>query len=231
MIRKLIASIVVACATTVGAQAALLELGLAIDGSGSIGTTDFNLQRQGYVNALTDLLPTDGTVAVGVWVFGSSVSQVFNEQIIDSAAKKAALITSISNLVYPNGSSTALGPAITNAAARLLQNDIVGDRQVIDVSTDGFGNSGINQVTARDNALAAGIEQINGLLVGSSASSTFVGGTGSFSIAADTFADFEAALRRKLTIEITGGVPDAGSTLAMLGIGCVTIAGLRRRFA
>jgi hypothetical protein len=43
-----------------------LELALVIDSSGSISSSDFTLQKTSYVNALTALLPKDGSVAIEV---------------------------------------------------------------------------------------------------------------------------------------------------------------------
>jgi hypothetical protein len=206
-----------------------LELALCIDASGSIGSTAFNLQKQGYYNALSALLPTDGSVAVGVWKFTTADSLVFSEQIISSAADKTALLNAINGMTYTGG-NTALGPSIVDAYTRLVQNDIVGTRKIIDVSTDGEGNVGISQVTARNNALAAGIDQVNGVLVGAAASSTFVGGAGSFYEVATTYADFETALSRKIQKEVYG-TPDIASTLSLMGFGFVALAGVRRRLA
>ena len=67
-----------ACLSTVAAfglaatsaNAATLELGLAIDGSGSMSVAEFNLQRDAYISVLSDItvLPRDGTTAIGIKV-------------------------------------------------------------------------------------------------------------------------------------------------------------------
>lgn len=226
MNKKLWIGLMALCAITFNAKAIPLELGLAIDGSGSISSANFSLQRTGYVNALTDVLPIDGSVAVGVWQFGTTVTQVFAVTLIDSAAAKTALINAIAGMTQVGG-NTALGPAIQTAATALLGNAITSDRQVIDVSTDGEGNTGISQTTASANALAAGIDQINGLGIGAGANLNFVGGTGSFGVTATSFATFESTLTTKLHREITGA-PDAGNTLILLSLGILGLAGLRR---
>jgi len=229
MTKKVIIALLAASAVTFSAKAVNLELALCIDNSGSISVSDFNLQKNGYVNALTTYLPTDGSVAIGVWDFESVDHLVFNELVISSAADKTALINAIAGISYIGG-NTALGDSITDAYRRLVQSDIVGARKVIDVSTDGLGNVGVDQVTARNSALAGGIDQINGLLIGAGASGTFVGGTDSFSIAVSSFTDFNNAIQKKLQTEIQG-VPDAGSSLALLGFGLVIVAGVKRRIA
>jgi hypothetical protein len=189
------------------AEAIPLELGLAIDGSGSIGLTDFNLQKAAYASVLSNLsvLPQDGSVAIGVWLFSNNVTLRFPTTVIDGTTI-VLLINAINGMPFPN-STTALGPAIQAAATDLLGNSISSDRQVIDVSTDGIGNVGINQVTAANNAITAGIEQVNCIGVGGSANCNFIAGTGAFAVDVSDYSGFEAALRLKIIHEVTGGDP------------------------
>jgi hypothetical protein len=228
-ILQLLAAVFLAAPVTT--QAATI-LGLALDRSGSISASDFNLQKNAYLSVLADptVLPTDGSVAIGVYSFGATAVTHFPAAYINGA-NLPDLLTAISSITQFSSGATALGPVIQLAAADMWSlSGNSSDKHVIDVSTDGFGNTGINQVTARDNALALGIDQINGLLVGSGASSTFVGGTGSFSITVDNFADFETALERKIVREVNP-TPEAGSTVALLGCALLGLAYARRRLA
>ncbi len=80
---------------------------------------------------------------------------------------------------------------------------------------------------------------INGLpILGSEANldtwyqNNIVGGTGSFLIAANSFADFQNAVYQKLYREIHGGDVPEPSSLGMLGFGLMALVGfvaLRRR--
>jgi hypothetical protein len=200
-----------------------LELAIVIDSSGSISAADFATQKTSYVNALTALLPTDGSVAVEVINFSSNVVVQFPEQVIGSAAARTALTNSIAAMPKL-GTNTAIGDAIAQAATDLLTPAINGLRQIIDVSTDGVSNTGQNDVTAAANAVAAGIEQVNCLGVGGMANCNFIAGTGSFSINAANFAAFEGALTTKLAREI--GVPEPASlallATALIGAGIAT---------
>lgn len=229
--RRLALSAVGLCAAfSASANAATLELGLAIDGSGSISGSDFNLQRQAYVNVLSLLtvLPRDGSVAIGVKLFATNVTNVFSMAEITNA-NHAALISAISGMVQPGGLTNIAG-AISDFSTEIFSNSITSTRQLIDVSTDGFNNVG-NLNTARIGALAAGIDQINCIGIGSIANcGNVIGGTGSFSVNATNFNDFEAALRRKITIEVNGGIPEP-TTWAMLiaGFGLVGSAMRRRK--
>ena len=128
--------------------------------------------------------------------------------------------------------------AINYAVPMFSQNGYEGSRWVIDVSGDGSQNDGANTASARNTALASGVNAINGLpILGSEANlaawyqNNIVGGTGSFLIAASSFNDFENAVYQKLYREITGDVPEP-SSLGMLGFGLAALAGfvaLRRR--
>jgi hypothetical protein len=218
-------------AAPVTTQAATI-LGLALDRSGSISAADFTLQKNAYINVLQDpgVLPTDGTVAIGLYSFGATAVTHFPAAYI-TGANLPNLIAAITNLTQFNSGATALGDVIQMASLDMWAlSSNTSDKHVIDVSTDGAGNIGLNQVTARNNALTLGIDQINGLLVGSASSSSFVGGTGSFAVSVDTFADFETALERKIVKEVKP-TPEAGSTVALLGCALLGLAYARRRLA
>jgi hypothetical protein len=210
------------------ADAAVIGLSLLIDQSGSITPTNYALQKSGYINALSALLPTDGSVALEVKQFGSTVQSVFALQTI-TAATKVTLLANL-NAMFQTGGLTATGPAIQSAAADLL--GFAGlTRRIIDVSTDGFGNVGINESLAAANAVAAGINQVNVLCIGGAANCGFNTGAGSFNVPA-TFANFEASLTGKLAREITPGVPEPATWAMMLiGFAGLAFAGSRRRAA
>jgi hypothetical protein len=234
MIRKSILASVVAAAAIAGtARADILELALVIDGSGSISSSDFELQRDGYVNALSDIavLPLDGTVAIGVWQFSGQtgpggIVQLEYPTTFITAATLPGLVAAL-NGMSQIGLNTAIGDGIQTAAADLLGNALTSDRQVIDVSTDGVNNRGVDPAVAAAAAIAAGIEQVNGLGIGGAANLSWVP-AGSFAVNVPDFDAFEDAIKRKIRREVTG-TPDGGMTLALLGSGLFGLALARRR--
>ncbi len=238
-LKKFIAGILVALplATMAGKAEAVpipVELMLAIDGSGSIGGAEFTLQRDAYISVLgSALISTTGEIAIGVVQFGSEspdfsipvISTVHALTVIDSAAKKAALIASLTGMTQIGG-NTPIAAAIAAAQAALTGLDHANGNEIIDVSTDGMGNIG-NEDTAADAAIAAGVEQVNCIGIGGGADCGFIAGAGAFSIAAADFAAFEAGLRNKIAQEV-GEIPEP-ATLGILGFGLAGFAFMRRR--
>lgn len=214
---------------TTSANAAILELGLAIDGSGSMSVAEFNLQRDAYVSVLGDasVLPRDGTTAIGIKLFSSTVVTVFTMAEI-TAANHGALIAAIAGMTRPGG-STSISGAIKDFTTEIFSNGITSTRQIIDVSTDGVNNVG-NLNLERTNAIAAGIDQINCIGIGVGANcAPVIAGAGSFGLNATTFGEFETALRRKILIEVKG-VPEPGTWLMMIfGFGLAGTALRRQR--
>lgn len=214
------------------AQAAVeLELGLGIDGSGSISSSEFNLQRTAYVNVLSNpgVLPLDGSVAIGVKLFSSGVSTIFPVTAITNA-NIASLIAAINGMVRPGG-STNINATISAFADEFFSNAIDSNRQIIDISTDGFNSFG-SLASTNAAALAAGVDQINCIGIGpGSDCREVVAGVGAFSVTATDFAAFETSLENKIRTEVgTSTVPEPATWISMiLGFGLVGSALRRRR--
>jgi hypothetical protein len=222
-----------------------LELSLLVDVSGSIDASEYALQTQGYANAFLD--PTvqaaifanpTGAIAVNFiqWSGSAEQSQSVGWTLISNTAEANAFAAAILAAGRPFNGSTAPGSAINFAVPLFGSNAFDAPRQVIDVSGDGRENDGANTATARDNALAAGIDQINGLdILGEVGLHTFyqdniVAGTGSFLLDVTGFATFDAGIKDKLTKEIKGEAPEPAS-IALFGVGLAGLGILRRKKA
>jgi hypothetical protein len=194
-----------------------LELSLLVDVSDSISSQEYALQIGGYKQAFTNLSSkfgggSFGSVAVNFieWSGATQQRQSIPWTLLNSQASAIQFANTIGSLVRPYAGSTAPGSAINFAVPLFSTNEYDGNRWVIDVSGDGTQNAGASTSQARNAALAAGVDNINGLAI-STGSSTFLkswyeqniqGGAGSFVLAANGFQDFGRAIEQKLGREL-----------------------------
>ncbi|MFP4183765.1 MAG: DUF1194 domain-containing protein [Halorhodospira sp.] len=208
--------------------APITELGLGIDGSGSIDSDDFDLQIDAYRNVLTDssIVPQDGSIAIGIWMFSSSVSSLYSTTVIDSSTSSVSdLDDALVDVDQPEGQTDIAG-AISTAADDLLTNGIDSSRQIIDISTDGDQTVSGNPDNAASTAVNDGIEQVNCLGIGTGADCGFTEGAGSFDLTASDFDDFEGSLEGKIVRETQVPAP---ATLALFGLGLLTMGAVSAR--
>lgn len=196
-----------------------LALVLAVDASGSVDETRFDLQKQGYAAAfrtrqVLEAIRSGPTQAIAVtmvqWTGPALQIQVVPWMRIgdvDSAEAFANAIMAAPRQLF--GGGTSISGAIDYAMTLWRESPYRALRQVIDISGDGANNRGRPASFARDEAVRAGVG-INGLPILSLDpgldlyyQTNVIGGPGAFVIAAQNYDTFAAAILRKLISEIS----------------------------
>lgn len=218
-------------AITPGAAVALcsdLSLVLSIDASGSIDNDEFSMQSRGYAAAFRNLevlqtLRDAGTVDLAAVVWGDSefVPQVLDWQRIIYAEDAEKFAKQIEGFRRNVTGDTGLGAGVTAAIDLLENGSRCHGRKVINVSGDGRET---NKARSRRSLLPlafspplAYVQQrardlditINGLAIidvefdlADYYSERLITAPGSFVMQIDSYADFGAAIVRKLVREI-----------------------------
>jgi len=196
-----------------------IELAFVVDASGSIDEAETRLQRQGYVDALTNpkvLSSITGGLTGGIAVAyiefaadGCNRLSVPWTRIHDqaSAAAFGQRILAVPLQFCPGGN--AIGDALSFAAHTIETNGFKGTRRVIDISGDGPNTVGSSVEFARDRIVATGVT-INGLVIHRPSMpnldqyfrNAITGGPGSFVIKADDRKTFAEAILKKMILEI-----------------------------
>jgi len=202
-----------------------LKLVLATDVSRSIDDTEMQLEREGTADAFLDPAVINaiqsgalGKIAVAAFDFSSpEMNQVtINWRIIHDRASAIAFAETLRHTPRSDGRRTSISGALETAALLLTSSeaDIVTSRNVIDVSGDGPNNDGNPMQEVHDKIVAQNIT-INGLPVMDDAANGYypnldkyyagcvAGGKGAFVVVVRKYADFSAAMRHKLILEIS----------------------------
>jgi len=204
-----------------------LQLVLAVDVSRSIDEVEAELQRRGYVEALTNQRVIDAILSgehkrialcYTEWAGTHYQVVVIDWNVIDTPNAARRFADKLAEAPRASQSWTAVGAALAFAAQRFETSGFESKRRVIDVSGDGRTNDGPPAELVRDKLVAQGIV-INGLPVMMNRTNfgrppdtgldkyyeeNVIGGPGSFMISAESFDDFGRAVRSKLIREISG---------------------------
>ena len=204
-----------------------LQLVLAVDVSRSIDEVEAELQRRGYIEALTNERIIDAilsgenrriAVCYTEWAGTHYQVVVLDWSVIDSPAAARRFADKLAEAPRQSQSWTAVGAALAHAGQRFDNTGFVSRRRVIDISGDGRTNDGQPAELVRDRLVNQGIV-VNGLPVMMNRANfgrppdlaldkyyeeNVIGGPGSFMIVADDFEQFGRAVRTKLVREISG---------------------------
>ena len=204
-----------------------LQLVLAVDVSRSIDEVEAELQRRGYIEALTNDRVIDAILSgenkrialcYTEWAGTHYQMVVIDWTVIDSAAAARRFAEKLAEAPRQSQSWTAVGAALAHAGQRFDNSGFVSKRRVVDISGDGRTNDGPPAELVRDRLVQLGIV-VNGLPVMMNRTNfgrppdltldkcyeeNVIGGPGSFMIVADNFDHFGRAVRTKLVREISG---------------------------
>ena len=217
--------------TRAGATPVDTERVLAVDISYSMDPEEQQLQREGYIAALTSRefmaalrggMHARAAVTYFEWAGPYDQRIVVPWRLIDGPESADGVAADIARAPYRRASRTSISGALQFAKPLFDASGFNGIRRVVDVSGDGANNSGPPVEIARDDVLAAGIT-INGLPIMLKRPSTFtldidnldiyyedcvIGGPGAFIVPIHNRDQFRDAIRTKLVLEIAGGSPE-----------------------
>ena len=198
---------------------------LAVDVSYSMDPEEQQIQREGYIDAITSRefmaairAGSHGKVALTYFEWAGPDDQkiIVPWRVIEGPETADAFAGEIARAPYRRASRTSIGGALMFAKPLFAASGFRGLRRVIDVSGDGPNNSGPLVVPQRDDIVAAGIT-INGLPLMLNRPNSFsmdiadldiyfedcvIGGPGAFVIPVRDRAQFKEAIRTKLIMEV-----------------------------
>ena len=233
-VRRALAAIALAFAphhAAAQAQGVDLELVLAVDVSRSMDFEEQELQRDGYAAAFrhAEVIAAIasgplGRIAVTYveWAGPGVQTVVIPWTVIASPEDAFAFADKVATAEILRERGTSISSGLEFAAGLFAGSGVEGLRRAIDVSGDGPNNMGLPVTRVRDEVVAAGIT-INGLPIMLRPGGGFgafgiadldvyyedcvIGGPGAFIVTVDKLAQFPAAIRRKLVLEIAGVLP------------------------
>ncbi len=192
-----------------------IELCTAIDASGSIGMTDFQLQLNGLANAIEDptVVPPDGSITLSVVQFSSSASIDEGYGIPPIVIDSPTTATTVANQIrafkkFEGGTSIQAG---IDLCAK--QFTFKTDKQVIDISTD--GQAAVSKEFL-ETLMANGVDAIHAIGVGSGIDKANLEETirpqppcteCGFLLLVNNFKNYQQAIKAKMIAEITGTTP------------------------
>jgi hypothetical protein len=206
------------------------ELVLAVDVSYSMDPEEQQLQREGYIAALTSREFMEALrggmhakVAITYFEWAGPYDQriIVPWRLIDGPESAGGVADEIARTTYRRASRTSISSALQFAKPLFDASGYNGIRRVVDISGDGANNSGQPVVMVRDDLVASGIT-INGLPILLKRPNTFtmdienldvyyedcvIGGPGAFIIPIHNRDQFKEAIRTKLVLEVAGRMP------------------------
>lgn len=192
-----------------------VALALAVDISGSVDPSEYELQMQGLADALRDgavseaLVREEAAVMLVQWTGSGRQEVTIPWTRLLSFEDTEGLATKIENAPRRwRNFSTAIGDALEFTVAQ-WGNAPICRRKIIDVSGDGPSNEGRDPVSMHPELAALGIT-VNAIAIEESEPdltayfyTELIRGEGAFVVTAATFEDYPIRIRQKLLREVT----------------------------
>ena len=224
-----------------------LELSLVIDSSGSISAGEFSQQIDGYAQAFRQSAVIDSIVnaangvAVNTILFAGTATEVISFQHLQTEQDVLDFSDALGAIERITG-GTNIAAGIDLAEETLNTNAFESGNLIIDVSGDGRQNTDGDPAVSRDVAISAGVTRINGIAIGADDllayyAANVVGGVDAFALQASGFDEFDAAIARKIQLEVGAPPPTtpevvatpAPGALGLIGLGVFALGWMTRR--
>lgn len=210
--------LILAGATMAAARPVDLQLILAVDCSLSVDGAEYRLQMDGLSAALSDPKVVDairsgprGAIALSVVQWAGHDAQHVTLPWIRIAGPRSAQAVAARIAAMPratDGGATSVSAVMRFALTHFMDSPHIGDRQVLDISSDGRHNHGpVLDIVRRE--VAATDIQVNALTIlndypglDSYYRKEIILGLGAFVEPARDYEDYRRAMRRKLLREI-----------------------------
>ncbi|SMP29375.1 Ca-activated chloride channel family protein [Shimia sagamensis] len=192
-----------------------LALLLAVDVSGSVDATEYDIQMRGLAAGLRDgvvveaLIKAEAAVAVMQWTGADRQVMSVPWMRVRNGVEAEALAVAVD--VAPRGwrrYSTAIGDALSRAAVELAAGPGC-RRMVLDVSGDGPSNEGVLPEIGRKRLEWMGVT-VNGLVIETEENDltgyyweNVITGPGAFVVTANGFEEYPKRIRQKLMREVS----------------------------
>jgi hypothetical protein len=209
-----------------------VQLALGVDVSYSMDPEEQELQREGYMAAITSREfmgalreGMHGRVAMTYFEWAGMHHQqiIVPWRLVDGPEAADGFAADIARARYIRASRTSVSGALLFGAQLFEGSGYRGIRRVIDVSGDGVNNNGPMVALTRDEVIAKGIT-VNGLPIMLKRPSRgmmdidqldvyfedcVIGGPGAFVVPIRDRSKFKEAIRTKLVLEVAGRTPKA----------------------